>query len=148
MKPLFYSIATLLFLVSCEKDPDPITDVSAGRITRFKEHINYEGSIKFCDTLPPSYIPAIASTIFLDSNTVLFHLSADSISFDTTLAYDFQTSIFEEASLSISFLGPTEEDGGWFSHGYFGMDLAGYIHIEFGNTNCLTNAVFDGYSKH
>ena len=149
MKPLFYSIVIIICLVSCEKDPDPVVDSCADKIAFFKDHVSYEGYINFCAGLPPpqSYIPANASATFLDSNSISFHLTADSINFDTTLIYDFQCTIFPEIYLTLALGGQTENDIGYFRPDSFEVDFTGYLHFDFGDTNCLTTAAFDGLSK-
>lgn len=150
MKQLLYFIVTLVCLASCKKDPDPIIDYCGDEIVEFKKHIIYEGLISFCNAQPPlqSFIPGIATATFIDSNTVLFNLHADSINFDTTLLYNIHCTIYEDVIPSISLSGQTDYEMGWFSHGNFIMDFTGSIHINFGYPNCLTNTGFEGLSKY
>jgi hypothetical protein len=149
MKHLFYIIAALICLVSCEKDPEPVVEYCTDKIAFFKDHVNYEGYFNFCSglPLPQSNIPAKASATFLDSNIVSFHLTADSIHLDTTLIYNFNCTIFPEIYLTLALVGQSRNDMGYFRPDSSEEDFTGYMHIDFGHPNCLTNAAFDGFSK-
>ena len=149
MKQLFYFIAAITCMVACKKDPDPVIDYCADEVSNFQDHIHYEGEISFCNAQPPlqAFIPGVVTAIFLDSNTVSFHLVADSIHFDTTLVYDFQCAVYEQDTPLISFEGPTDNDIGNFIDGDLNLDYTGFIYLKFGYTDCLTNTSFEGFGK-
>ena len=149
MKQLLCIIGATVCLVSCKKEPDPVIDYCGDAITEFKQHINYEGLFSFCNAQPPlqSFIPGNAIATFFDSNTVMIHFRADSISFDTTLFYNIHCTIHEKVIPSISLDGQTENDTGHFSNDNFIEDFTGFLHINFGYPNCLNNTSFEGLSK-
>lgn len=141
MKLLILTIVLSISLLSCRKDPPPDNCVDA--INEFKTHTTYEGTISFCNAQPPlqSWIPAIATVSFTNSNTFQLQLVADSIGFDTILSYDIQCDIAEEIIPIISFDGQTNNDMGWYSDGIE------WITIKFGYPHCLNNTVFEGKSQ-
>lgn len=149
MKYLSLFLLTSLYLCSCKKDSDPIIDYCGDEITEFKEYTVFEGEISFCNAQGPlmSFIPAVATSAFIDSNTVQFHLRADSIDFDTILIYDFHCFTLEDVIPSIEFTGETVNDIGYYKNSNFYNDYTAYIFIKFGYANCLSNTAFDGLSE-
>jgi len=149
MKGILSLLVAVIYLVSCKKDPDPMIDYCGDAIIEFKDHTVYEGLFSFCNAQPPlqSFIPGTASVIILDSNTVMFHLRADSINFDTALQFDINCFILENIFPSIHLSGQTVNDTGWYSHGNYIMGNTGLIAINFGYPDCLNNTRFEGLSK-
>src|SRR6187402_2748715 len=91
MENLSLFLLISFFFFSCKEDPDPVIDYCAEAILEFKGYNIYEGEISFCNAQPPlmTFIPGVATTTFVDSNTLQVHLQADSINFDTVLIYKF-----------------------------------------------------------
>ena len=149
MKIRAMTILVSILLLSCKKEPGPKIDYCNEAIMKFKTYTSYEGTINFCNAQPPlmSFIPAVATTTFIDSNTLQVHLQADSIHWDTLLTYDIHCSLAEEIIPIITLTGETIHDDGNYTHSDFREDYTASLTVRFGYPNCLTNTGFEGLGK-
>ena len=149
MKIWTITVLTVLVLLSCKKETEPVIDYCGEAIAKFKTYSSYEGTINFCNAQPPlmAFIPAVATTSFMDDTTLHVHLQADSINWDTLLIYDIHCGVAEDIYAVISLTGSTMHDDGSYYHSNFIEDYTASLTIRFGYPNCLTNTGFEGLGK-
>ena len=75
MRCLSFLFLLCILLIGCKKEPNGGFDYCKEAYDEFKQ-LRFEGTINICNAQPPlmAFIPGVATTTFVDSNTFEVHL--------------------------------------------------------------------------